>query len=202
MGNKGSNDSYGLMILCRRSLVCLQGGPPMSPRSGPQCGHLSYSSDIGTCVMAVCSLWSCSSKTPRLLLSPGSHSTSAVCSSTINLLDTKCFVLHNIQHCLMHVQLPHGCVAGAEARNTKSHGSWTSGIASKQGALSKRFNTYDIFSYSKMSPFLFLAKLFNDLDLQSLTGQRSIRPQVLLGYWIGPEGVDGWGFVEAYLVPS
>lgn len=37
---------------------------------------------------------------------------------------------------------------------------------------------------------------------QSCKTRESSRQQIWLGYWIGPEDVDGWGIVEAFLSPS
>ncbi|KAH7307664.1 hypothetical protein KP509_22G071300 [Ceratopteris richardii] len=73
---------------------------------------------------------------------------------------------------------------------------------SKEKRLLKRSNSFGIFCSSKASPSMILERVHDWFYTECMNGKLSLRHQVLLGYWIGPEQGDGWGYVEAYLVPS
>eukprot|EP00250_Pteridium_aquilinum_P011691 c20241_g1_i1 orf=754-1248(-) len=164
--------------------------------------------------MASASLWgpSCNNPLPRasapLQPEPAAPlrtvATTPRCVSTpTSSRDTKLSVLQNSQD--GWVELSHGWLIPAiEVCSLDSHQSWTCGAASEQlpSALWKRSNVFDTLPYSKTSPFPFLAQVQGHLCWKSSKRQQMVRHQVWLGYWIGPEEVDGWGFVEAFLQPS
>lgn len=103
------------------------------------------------------------------------------------------------------LQFPYGWVRDAtEIWSLDCHQSMTFRAASKQlsSALSRRLDVSITIPYFKTSPFPYSALLLGCFQIQTLRRGQISRQQVWLGYWTGPEDVDGWGFVEAFLVPS